>query len=359
MMKCVKKTVLLLGTLSLSIYVEEASCTVSPAGESIKELQTSTPSTDYNWQEWMEDQVEWDELTDAQREFLISRRWTEDYWDCGADEESLYEWHELSPERQLVWTVRGFDEETWDNAPENPCLIGLLMSTPEEFNPVVVNITVPQLDEITLERLSKDETEIRLVDGGAAHTSEVFATSMALGHFISKVKSGDKDLYMHLEEGMREKKLFQELVGDRIKEHLLDAVKKHAVLKSEGIWKSKWEVLGQDSYDWAMFLGAKGSQTTTHYDSDLFNFLYVVEGRKRVIIIPNDERTQGAFETVTNEDGGTAWGKINALDRSVPLPEHAIEMEVGPGQGIAIPYVAWHAVENLETSLAYSLRIVD
>jgi hypothetical protein len=89
------------------------------------------------------------------------------------------------------------------------------------------------------------------------------------------------------------------------------------------------------------------------------NFLYVVEGRKRVIIIPNDERTQGAFETGINEDGGTGWANVNVLDRSVPLPEHAIEVEVGPGQGIAIPYVAWHAVENLETSLAYSLRIVD
>jgi hypothetical protein len=180
----------------------------------------------------MEDQLEWDELTDAQREFLISRHWTEDYWDCGADEESLYEWHELSPERQLVWTVRGFDEETWNNA-EDPCEQELRISTTEEFNPIVVNITVPQLDEIGLEHFSKDETEVRLVDGDAAYINEEFANSMALGDFISKVKSGEKDLYMHLEEGMREKKLFQELVGDRVKEHLLDAVMHHAVLKSE------------------------------------------------------------------------------------------------------------------------------
>ena len=42
-----------------------------------------------------------------------------------------------------------------------------------------------------------------------------------------------------------------------------------------------------------------------------------------------------------------------------PLPKLAMEIELGPGQGLAIPYLAWHAVENLVPTLAYSVRVLD
>jgi len=97
-----------------------------------------------------------------------------------------------------------------------------------------------------------------------------------------------------------------------------------------------------------------------HYDTDVFNFLYVVSGRKRFVLVPNDERTEGAFNSESNTDGGTGWGKIDLLDKSKPLPELAVELELGPGQGIAVPYLSWHAVENIDgASLSHSLRILD
>ena len=307
---------------------------------------------------WPDDELDWDELTDEQRNLLRSHRYTERLWNCDAEPDSLYRWNELSPERQEMWKLRGWNEERWEE--EDDCEVSMQMSTPEEFKPLVVDITVPQLDEVTMERLRAHNAEIRLVEGEASYTNEEFAKSMPLNQFIDKVQRGEKDLYMHLEELMPEKRAFQKLVGDRVYNHLLPAIQQHGDLTKEGIWKSEWDTLDRESLDWAMFIGAKESFTKLHYDSDVFNFLYVAKGRKRIVMIPNDERTKGSFKTETNADGGTGWGSmINILDRSVPLPEYAVEVEVGPGQGIAIPHVAWHAVENLETSLAFSLRIVD
>lgn len=82
-----------------------------------------------------------------------------------------------------------------------------------------------------------------------------------------------------------------------------------------------------------------------------------MEGKKRFLVLPNDERTEGTFETWLNEDGGTGWGKLDLLDTTKPLPEHAIEIEISAGQGFLVPYICWHAVENLETTLAYSFRL--
>ena len=102
------------------------------------------------------------------------------------------------------------------------------------------------------------------------------------------------------------------------------------------------------------------SLTPSHYDSDTFNFLYLVEGRKRVVIVPNDELTQGWFKDITVEEGsGYASLHENMLDPNTPLPERSIDIILEAGEAIFIPYVSWHAVENLEPSLAYSLRIKD
>ena len=133
-----------------------------------------------------------------------------------------------------------------------------------------------------------------------------------------------------------------------------------------------------------------------HYDSDAFNCLYVIEGRKRVVVIPNDRRTSAKLQIETNEDGGTGWTGLDILfdmenveqllngpslkkeereedddddddddgssDDSENDEAHEdvpiIEVILEPGQAIIFPYLAWHAVENLEPSLAVSLRIL-
>ena len=36
-----------------------------------------------------------------------------------------------------------------------------------------------------------------------------------------------------------------------------------------------------------------------------------------------------------------------------------IELMIGPGQGVVIPRLAWHAGENLEPTIAFGFRIND
>ena len=137
-------------------------------------------------QEWPDEQLDWDELTDEQQEFLRRHRYTERLWDCDAEPDSLYRWEELSLERQEMWELRGWNKQRWEE--EDDCWISMQMSTPEDFKPLVVDIAVPQLDEVTLERLREYNSEIRLVDGYAAYTSEEFSKSMPLNKFIENVQ---------------------------------------------------------------------------------------------------------------------------------------------------------------------------
>eukprot|EP00592_Proboscia_alata_P000135 CAMPEP_0194373582 /NCGR_PEP_ID=MMETSP0174-20130528/22068_1 /TAXON_ID=216777 /ORGANISM="Proboscia alata, Strain PI-D3" /LENGTH=78 /DNA_ID=CAMNT_0039152769 /DNA_START=1058 /DNA_END=1294 /DNA_ORIENTATION=- len=76
-----------------------------------------------------------------------------------------------------------------------------------------------------------------------------------------------------------------------------------------------------------------------------------MEGRIRLIMVPNDERTVGLFPTTLTGDGGTAQDDLHVLNTTIPLLKHAIEFELGPGQGIASPYLCCRA------SPAYSFRI--
>ena len=41
------------------------------------------------------------------------------------------------------------------------------------------------------------------------------------------------------------------------------------------------------------------------------------------------------------------------------LPDDAVVMEIGAGEGVMLPYLCWHAVQNLEATEAYGLRVKD
>jgi hypothetical protein len=312
-------------------------------------------------EEWMEDDdLDWEELEEDQQLFLSGRGWTEAYWDCRVDEESLLTWSQLSEERKINWKSRGWQQERWDN--EDKCQLSMQVSTPEAFKPLLVNLTVPELEELTMDRLREEKVSVRMVDGYSEQGqigNEEFTVSMDLEDIVSSAKNGSTDFYLHLEEGMREKRDLQEKVGDKVIDALLKAIKKNDIIAESGLWDENWNNLDKGDYDWALFLGAKSTTTLMHYDSDMFNVIYVLEGKKRFVMLPNDERTDGMFETWLNEDGGTGWGRYDLLDTSKPLPEHAVEVVINAGQALVIPYVCWHAVENLETGLAYSLRVLD
>jgi len=58
-------------------------------------------------------------------------------------------------------------------------------------------------------------------------------------------------------------------------------------LAQNGQYKQEWTKLDDDDFGWALFLGGKGTTTAMLFDTDDFSFLYVVEGRKRVVLLEN------------------------------------------------------------------------
>lgn len=76
--------------------------------------------------------------------------------------------------------------------------------------------------------------------------------------------------------------------------------------------------------------------------------------------MPNDDTTMDVFDHV-DVNYGSRLGSVkeNILDPNFPLPERSVEIILEAGDALHIPYVSWHAVINLEPSVAYSLRIRD
>ena len=122
-------------------------------------------------------------------------------------------------------------------------------------------------------------------------------------------------------------------------------------------YKQEWADLDDGEFDWAMFLGGKGTTTAMHYDTDAFSFLYVVEGRKKVILLENTGLLNETRFNISSFFHGSAWTDLNII-KSENQPEGTVVIEVGPGEGISIPHRAWHAVENVEHTVAYAIRLM-
>lgn len=105
--------------------------------------------------------------------------------------------------------------------------------------------------------------------------------------------------------------------------------------------------------DWALWVGAEGSSTALHKDSYFVNYMYVVAGRKRVVLVApsaGDSDTYGAGHNCSWFHG-TCWPRVDVLTEP---PSEATVVEVGAGEGFHIPYLYWHAVENLQPTVAVS-----
>jgi Cupin-like domain len=295
---------------------------------------------------------------------------------CVADSpEAIQLWDDLDPDRRQILEYRGWTAERW-NRDGNKCLMPQRISTPEAFYVhVVKNMSVPlalaSINSSTLSEMDESSTStmsIRLVSGYDDY-NEDFITSKSFVEIFQGIQKGDTSFYLHLEEEMSEKEAFQHIIGDRIIHSLLPLVHdQHKELHRPGLWNPRWDAIdahndNDDSYDWAMFAGAKGTKTPLHYDDDLLNFLYLIERRKHIVLIPNDNRTHGTFTTHQNKDGGTGWGELDVFaanaNSTTTWPEHTVEVVLEAGQAIALPYLCWHAVYNLEDTLAVSLRLVD
>ena len=108
---------------------------------------------------------------------------------------------------------------------------------------------------------------------------------------------------------------------------------------------------------YSFWMGPKGSTTTFHYDTDSTNFLCVLEGRKKVLFVhPKGEddiiplgTPFGDFYTVFDPEDES---RISRMKKDGNLSEVIVE----EGEILNIPRNIWHAVVNLEDTVAFTFH---
>jgi len=126
-----------------------------------------------------------------------------------------------------------------------------------------------------------------------------------------------------------------------------------SLLNLFGLWSDEDTEGCEES--WALWVGANGSKTALHYDKDSINYLYVIRGRKKVVIFPHSEGSPQWHQCDGGHfDANSCWTGNDVLSHP---PDHATVVYVGPGEALEIPFLYWHSVENLEPSIAVSYRL--
>ena len=116
-----------------------------------------------------------------------------------------------------------------------------------------------------------------------------------------------------------------------------------AALRKAGIWHP-------ENLSWSLWVGAKGSATAMHVDDHSFNMLYVVSGLKRLVLIDDTHW----FECAEPRQSPTAcWVQRDILAKP---PPYAREVLLSAGQAFVLPAAHWHAVDNLEPTIAFGIN---
>jgi hypothetical protein len=256
------------------------------------------------------------------------------------------DWDDLAPHRQQHYQKFGWTKERWDSIDNSA---GRQYGA--VFNPEKVSLSVPELERIDFEYLaellSTQQVELRVGDsiGDDEYPPREY---MPMRDYLSALQKGSK-LYLKYEGGDALKESLHSTIGLDILNYLVVALDGAGLLPSElctrkeDMWFDKW----------TFWVGGTNTSTGMHYDDDEFAFLYVATGRKRIVLIPNDETR--AYTCETHIEGHSCWTGVDILNG--PPPPYAIEFELGPGEGIAIPAYAWHAVQNLEPTIAFGLLL--
>ena len=108
---------------------------------------------------------------------------------------------------------------------------------------------------------------------------------------------------------------------------------------------------------YSFWMGPKGSTTTFHYDTDYTNFLCVLEGRKRVFFVP----PRGEYRMTTlGADVGDYWTNFDPTDEervsAMKDNNELCEIVLEKGDILNIPKNVWHAVINMEDSVAFTFH---
>jgi len=289
----------------------------------------------------------WKDLSEEQVNAVTALGWTEDTWVNGIDGDNpdAYNksWKNLTPEERNAAIALGYKEDTWHTK-----------TAMHDFAPIVFPLSIPGLEFMTLNYLETLDVKVGVVDGTTQlDDEELVRYEISMSEYIKMLRAGSK-LYLKYEDHDPIKAHISSLIGSKIIVHMMDALSK-SPLRQMGYYLDKYDTwpIFEDNY--SFFVGGTNTSTPMHYDVDDFNFLWLLEGRKRVVLIPNDERTSDSYDCVSSFVEHSCWTGIDIL--TGPLPEFAVEVELGPGDGLFIPGKTWHAVMNLEPSVAYGLRI--
>jgi hypothetical protein len=278
--------------------------------------------------------LDWHEMPLEWQKALITLGWTEETWgDDDKNKQPLSHytpWKKLTREEQEAAQVLGFVEDEW-----------LWGYWGEEFNPVVVrNLSVPELQVMDLDYLASLDVMVELRDGDTVGDDEYgIRKNMHMSEYIQALRTGSK-LYLKYEDHDAFKQHIRHDVGEKVLKHLVPAIQK-STLRDQGLYKRVYDYVQFTDSNWLIWVGGANTSTSMHWDADSFNFLWVVQGRKRVVLIPNDNRTAGYYDCQVEVEEGehSCWTGIDIL--SGPLPSHAVEIEIGPGEGIYLPYLSW------------------
>lgn len=103
---------------------------------------------------------------------------------------------------------------------------------------------------------------------------------------------------------------------------------------------------------WSLWVGGNGSTTSLHVDDVAFNVLVVLRGAKRVVLV--DPERQSFLCEKPRLNPFACWAGIDVL--SGPVPAFAQEVILRSNEAILLPAMWWHAVENLEPTIAVGLN---
>ncbi len=324
-----------------------------------------------------EDVISWDELPLERKSYYLSIGWTREKWEV-PDEYHMRHWRDLSDEQLKAVMTLGWTEQAWTNQEDDPdvyskswdnmtpaeveaaTILGYSRETwhtraaMEDFSPIVFPLSIPELESMNLNYLEALDVKVGVVDGTATLNDEdIVRYEITMSDYIKLLRAGSK-LYLKYEDHDPIKTHISSTIGSKILSYMKDALSK-SPLRDMGYYLDEYDKLPLFEDNYSFFVGGTNTSTPMHYDVDDFNVLWLVEGRKRVVLIPNDERTVDKYDCLSSFAGHSCWSGENILDG--PLPEYAVEVELGPGDGLFIPGKTWHAVKNLEPSVAYGLRI--
>mmetsp|Transcript_38134 Transcript_38134/g.92303 ORF Transcript_38134/g.92303 Transcript_38134/m.92303 type:complete len:327 (-) Transcript_38134:1773-2753(-) len=306
----------------------------------------------------------WKRLSEGKREKLKIAGWNKRAWDRDDPtrmdfyNEVEYFWHQLPKDRQDYWIRRGYDEEKWE-AEEDDQHDSLEIQGDAAAIPLLISLPLKDASTFDADYFDKfveeNDIDIEIKSGTDRVDDEGKVNQMKLRDFMQEFRKGRADHYLKFEDTDPGKEHFHNL-GTTFTAAVHEAVLKQPEV-ANGLFKQEWHEKPNDFFNWSIWMGAAGSMTPMHFDTDLFNILYVVEGKKRVILIPNDIRTDGMFP-IQKFYSGSAYTGVDILAKDYKLPEGSHEFIVEAGQGLIIPRRWWHAVENLEPTVAYGFRVV-